>query len=94
MDGGCRIIMQGGVLIPGMTMPALGPPPPDPHPNPTVQRMRATWNLNFIAWHGVWDQRSRWPVRRPAGDWCEPRAPRCGPVLFDQSEDGPELENC
>jgi hypothetical protein len=45
--------MRDGVLLPGMTMPVLGPPPPDPHLNPVVQRMRETWNLGIIAWDGV-----------------------------------------
>jgi len=29
-EGRCRLIMQNGVLLPGMAMPAFGPPPPDP----------------------------------------------------------------
>ncbi len=57
-DGGrCRVIMRDGVLLPGMAMPALGPPPPDPHPNPAVQRLREAWNLKIIAWHGVFNLR-------------------------------------
>ncbi len=58
IDGGaCRIIMRNGVLMPGMSMPVLGPPPPDPHPNAAVQRLREAWNLNIIAWDGVFSRR-------------------------------------
>lgn len=49
-DGGCcRVIMRDGVLVPGMTMPVVGPPPPDPHPNVAVQRLREAWNMNIIS---------------------------------------------
>ena len=58
IEGGrCRIIMQDGVLQPGMNMPVMGPSPPDPHPNLAVQRIREAWNLNIIAWDGVFDLR-------------------------------------
>ena len=49
--------MRNGVLMPGMTMPALGPPPPDPHPDQRVQEMREEWDMQIIAWDGVFDQR-------------------------------------
>jgi DNA primase len=39
VHGHCKVIMRDGVLLPGMKMPALPPPPPDPHPNRAVQRM-------------------------------------------------------
>ena len=68
-DGGCcRVIMRDGVLVPGMTMPVVGPPPPDPHPNVAVQRLREAWNMNIIAWDGVfsydgpWRRRARSPL--------------------------------
>ena len=51
--GRCRVIMVGGVLLPGMAMPTLPPPPPDPHPNKWVQRMREEWDMRIIAWDGV-----------------------------------------
>ena len=54
MDRGFVEIMRNGVLLPGIAMPKLGPPPPDPHPNPQVQRMRESWDLRFICWEGVW----------------------------------------
>ena len=86
-DGRCRIIMLDGVLLPGMVMPVLGPPPPDPHPNPAVQRMRDAWDLRIIAWyagpgylirHEVVDRWSRRTVlRRPDG-------------LFDQDPEDPD----
>jgi hypothetical protein len=58
IDGGaCRIIMRNGVLMPGMSMPVLGPPPSDPHPNAAVHRLREGWNLNIIAWDGVFCRR-------------------------------------
>jgi hypothetical protein len=41
--------MRAGVLLPGMAMPKLPPPPADPHPNPEVQAMREAWDLRFIA---------------------------------------------
>ena len=56
IDGQCRIIMHDGTLLPGMRMPVLAPPPPDPHPNPAVQRLREAWNLDIIAWEGVFNR--------------------------------------
>ena len=47
------IIMRDGILMPGMAMPKLGPPPADPHPNRRVQSMREAWDLRFIAWEGI-----------------------------------------
>ena len=52
--GSCKVIMRDGVLLPGMTMPALGPPPPDPHPDKRVQAMRDAWDMRIIGWDGVW----------------------------------------
>lgn len=67
MAGGqCRIIMRDGMLLPGMTMPVLGPPPPDQHPNPAVQRLRDAWNLNIIASDGVFDLRRPMKASREA----------------------------
>ena len=82
-DGRCQIIMRDGVLLPGMTMPVLGPPPPDPHPNPVVQRMRETWNLGIIAWDGVFSYaRPMTAARRVLpGFW------RSIPALLDERED-------
>ncbi len=71
VDGQCRIIMQDGVLLPGMVIPALGPPPLDPHQNPFIQAMRDAWDMRIIAWGAVWDQRPRWLIRRDAGHWRE-----------------------
>jgi len=51
---GCKVIMRDGVLLPGMKMPELEPPPPDPHPDKRVQAMRDAWDLRIIAWDGVW----------------------------------------
>jgi hypothetical protein len=65
--GRCRIVMRDGLLLPGMSMPVLGPPPPDPHANPEIQRMRDAWCLKIIGWEAVWDQRPRWLARREAG---------------------------
>ena len=72
--GGCRVIMRNGVLLPGMVMPALPPPPPDPHPNAIIQQMREEWNMHIIAWEAVWDQRPRWQFRRETGHWRDPGA--------------------
>ena len=52
--GRCRIIMRDGVLLPGMIMPVLPPPPADPHPNKRVQQMRDAWDMRIIGWEGVW----------------------------------------
>jgi len=52
--GRCRVIMRDGVLLPGMIMPVLPPPPADPHPNKRVQQMRDAWDMRIIAWEGVW----------------------------------------
>jgi hypothetical protein len=52
--GSCKVIMREGVLLPGMKMPELGPPPPDPHPDKRVQTMRDAWDLRIIGWDGVW----------------------------------------
>jgi hypothetical protein len=72
-DGRCNIILQNGVLMPGMSMPVLGPPPPDPHPNQVIRRMRDAWNLHIIAWEAVWDARQpRWERRRAADHWRDP----------------------
>ena len=72
-EGRCRLIMQNGVLLPGMAMPVLGPPPPDPHPNPVIERMRDTWNLHIIAWEAVFDARlPRWLRRRAADHLRDP----------------------
>lgn len=49
-----RVIMCDGVLLPGMTMPVLGPPPLDPHPNKAIQQMRDAWDMRIIAWEAVW----------------------------------------
>src|SRR5579863_2079392 len=95
MDGGeCRIIMREGVLLPGMTMPVLGPPPPDPHPTAAVQRLREAWCLKIIDWEGVFGLgRPMVPMRRVLADhWRDPNAPRCVPVLFDQSDDAAEMD--
>jgi hypothetical protein len=64
--GGCRVIMRDGVLLPGMVMPVLGPPPPDPHPNKKIQRMRDAWDMRIVAWDGVWPDgvRPRFVVRQ------------------------------
>ncbi len=60
--------MRGGVLLPGMTMPALGPPPPDPHPDKRVQGMRDAWDMRIIGWEGVWPDGFRTRMlTRPAG---------------------------
>ena len=93
-DGRCQIIMRDGVLLPGMTMPVLGPPPPDPHPNPVVQRLREAWCLKIIDWEGVFGLgRPMVPVRRVLADhWRDPNAPRRVPVLFDQSDDAAEVD--
>jgi hypothetical protein len=80
-DGQCRIIMRDGVPLPGMTLPALGPPRPDPHPNPIVQAMRDAWNMKIIAWDAVWDQRPRWLLRREAGHWRDLNVTRRAPAL-------------
>jgi hypothetical protein len=56
-DDSCRVIMQNGLLLPGMTMPVLGPPPPDPHPNRKIQAMRDAWCLKIIGWEAVAGQR-------------------------------------
>lgn len=63
--GGCRVIMRDGVLLPGMAMPVLGPPPPDPHPDKKIQQMRDAWDMRIIAWDGVWPDgvRPRFVVR-------------------------------
>lgn len=50
----CKVIMRDGVLLPGMKMPELGPPPADPHPDKRVQAMRDAWDMRIIAWDGVW----------------------------------------
>ena len=89
MDGGkCRIIMRDGVLLPGMAMPILGPPPPDPHPNPAVQRLREMWNLKIIDWEGVFGLgRPMLPVRRVLADhWRDPNTPH-GPTMLDPEDD-------
>jgi len=91
-DGRCRIIMQDGVLLPGMRMPVLGPPPPDPHRNPIIQTMRDAWNLNVIAWDAVWDQRPRWLFRRSAGHWRDPVPPRRAAEPFEQRAGDAEVE--
>ena len=86
-DGRCQIIMQDGVLLPGMVMPLLGPPPPDPHPNPELQAIRDAWCLKIIAWEAVFDARSPRFMYRPAADrWRDPNAPHRAPVLFDDAE--------
>jgi hypothetical protein len=54
LDGPCVVIMQSGVLLPGMVMPRLGPPPPDPHPDKRIQEMREAWDLRIVEWAGVW----------------------------------------
>ena len=85
--GCCRVIMQNGVLLPGMTMPALGPPPPDPHPNRVIQRMRDAWNLHIISWEAVWHMRQpRWLYRRAGDHWRDPNTPYPAPVLMDDAE--------
>ena len=89
MDGGqCRIIMRDGVLLPGMAMPILGPPPPDPHPNPVVQRLREAWCLKIIDWEGVFGLgRPMVPVRRVLADhWRDPNTPR-RPTMLDPEDD-------
>lgn len=53
----CKVIMRNGVLLPGMVMPVLGPPPPERHPNKRVQQMREEWSLQIIALDGVWPSR-------------------------------------
>jgi hypothetical protein len=86
--GQCRIIMRDGVLLPGMTMPVLGPPPPDPHPNPKVQAIRYAWCLKIIGWEAVFGARQpRFQHRRAADHWRDPNAPRRAPVLFDEDDD-------
>ena len=50
----CRVIVRSGMLMPGMVMPTLGPPPPDPHPNRKIQEMREAWDLRIISWEGIW----------------------------------------
>ena len=85
--GQCRIIMRDGALLPGMTMPVLGPPPPDPHPNPAIQRIREAWNLNIIAWDGVFDrQRPMKAVRRLLPDYWRL------PMLLDPDPRGDDDE--
>ncbi len=66
--------MRDGVLLPGMAMPVLGPPPSDPHPNAAVQRLREMWNLNIIAWDGVFNlRRPMMAARRILVDyWRDP----------------------
>ena len=88
MGGGqCRIIMRDGVLLPGMTMPALGPPPPDPHPNAAVQRLRDAWDMRIIAWYDG----PRYTVRREVvAHWATRRAVRQPDSLFDQDPEDPE----
>ena len=95
-DGRCQIIMRGGVLLPGMTMPVLGPPPPDPHPNAAVQRLREAWCLKIIDWEGVFSLgRPMVPVRRTLADhWRDPNVLRRLPVLLDQSDDAAEVQDC
>ena len=60
--------MSGGLLLPGMLMPTLGPPPPDPHPDKRVQALRDLWDLRIIGWDGVRPEgfRPRF-LPRPAG---------------------------
>ena len=48
------MIVRSGMLMPGMVMPTLGPPPPDPHPNRKIQEMREAWDLRIISWEGIW----------------------------------------
>ncbi|HZT29520.1 MAG TPA: hypothetical protein VE999_03770 [Gemmataceae bacterium] len=93
-DGQCRIIMRDGLLLPGMTMPVLGPPPPDPHPNAAVHRLRETWNLNIIAWEGVFNlRRPMTTARRILPDlWRGPNAPRSLPMLLDPDPSGDDDE--
>jgi len=88
-DGRCQIIMRGGVLLPGMAMPVLGPPPPDPHPNPVIQRMREAWCLKIIDWEGVFGHgRPMVPVRRVLADhWRDPNTPRSQPIRAARAED-------
>ncbi len=84
VDGQCRIIMRDGVLLRGMEMPALWPPPPDPHPNPFIQTMRDAWDMRIIAWGAVWDQRPRWLVRRETAHWRDPNVAGLQPEHTDK----------
>ncbi len=88
-DGRCRIIMRDGVLLPGMVMPVLGPPPPDRHPNAAIQRLREAWCLKIIDWEAVFGLgRPMVPVRRLLADhWRDPNTPRCPPILAGRAED-------
>ena len=83
-DGGCcRVIMRDGVLVPGMTMPVLGPPPPDPHPNVAVQRLREAWNMNIISWDSVFSYaRPKAAAPRVLPDYW-----RGLPTMLDRRED-------
>jgi hypothetical protein len=64
--GDCKVIMRNGTLLPGMQMPALGPPPRDPHPDKRVQAMRDAWDMRIIGWEGIWPDgvRPRFLARR------------------------------
>ena len=54
MEPTYRHIMRDGILLPGMVMPALAPPPEDPHPNKKVQKLREAWDMRIIDWDAVW----------------------------------------
>jgi hypothetical protein len=87
-DGRCQIIMRDGVLLPGMTMPVLGPPPPDPSSD-SARRGASRSSIGREPSALV----ARWaPVRRVLADhWGDPHAPR-RVVLFDQSADAAEVD--
>ena len=52
-------MMRDGVLLPGMSMPAIPAPPPDPHPDKRVQAMLDAWDMRIIGCDGIWPEAVR-----------------------------------